>query len=289
MEGKPIQVLKKQFSNRKLARWFGGTLLALLVTASIPGAFELSRRVDSEVFADPPAEYRQQAWLTYNLSTATEENMTREIERWAERDTAGGFYLGMGGGSTEGLSQEYLQGSGRRLSDQGIAFLSEAYFDLYAKIIEAGLGNGIAPMVFYDEWGYPSGMAGGYLYSEYPQHAAKSLEKVERDVTGPSWVELLIPEGITIGAVKMNLDTPKLVDISGSIRDRKLLCEVAHGRWKVMAFYLNPKASLGQGVKSGYVDYLDAEAVHMFIDLDYQAHYDHLKEYWGAGTMCHRP
>jgi hypothetical protein len=282
MKHKPTEIFDRLLTNRRAVRWFGGVIFILLLTVSVPGAFELSRHVDRDVFADPPAEYRQQAWLTYNLSTATEENMTREIEQWAERDTAGGFYLGMDGGSTEGLSQEYLEGSGRRPSDQGIAFLSEEYFNLYAKIIETGLANGIAPIVFYDEWGYPSGMAGGHLYSKYPQYAAKSLEKVERDVTGPNWVELLIPEGITMGAVKMNLDTKKLVDISGFIKDRKLVCEVAHGRWKVMAFYLNLKASLGQGVKSGYVDYLNAEAVRMFIDLDYQAHYDHLKEYWGS-------
>ena len=141
--------------------------------------------------------------------------------------------------------------------------------------------NGIPPVVFYDEWGYPSGMAGGYLYSKYPQHAAKSLEKIERDVTGPAFVKLEIPDGITMGAARMNLDTKKLVDISDSIEGRQLDCEVVQGRWKVMAFYLDPKASLGQGVKSGYVDYLDSEAVHAFIDLNYQAHYDHLKEYWG--------
>jgi hypothetical protein len=278
---KSTQILDRLLPNGRVAGRFGGIIFALLVIVSVPGAFEISRHIDPEVFSAPPREYRQHAWLTYNLSLATEENMAREVELWAERDSAGGFYLGMGGGSTEGLSQEYLEGSGRMPSDRGIAFLSEEYFDLYAKIIEAGLANSIAPIVFYDEWGYPSGMAGGYLYSKHPQHAAKSLEKVERDVAGPAQVELSIPDGITMGAVRMRLDTGELVDISGSIEDRQLKCSIPEGRWKVMAFYLDPKASLGQGVKSGYVDYLDAEAVSVFIDLDYQAHYDHLKKYWG--------
>ena len=248
------------------------------------GGFETSQHVDFELFREPPREFRQQAWMTYNLSRATEANMTAQIREWAAKDLAGSFYLGMGGGSATGLSAEYLQGSGRKASDAGIAFLSEEYFALYAKIIEAGKQAGMPPMVFYDEWGYPSGIAGGVLYSKFPQYAAKSLEKVERDVTGPATAALDIPAGITLGAVRMDLDSRALVDVSTELADggRKLACAVPAGRWKVMAFYLDPKASLGQGNKSGYVDYLDPEAVHAYIGLSYQAHYDHLKQYFGT-------
>jgi hypothetical protein len=267
----------------RLGRRFAGTFLLLAVASSPASAFEKSQRVEYENFREPPREYRQQAWLGFNLTRATEETMTAQVAQWAERDLTGGFYLGMSGGSTKGLSAEYLQGAGRAPNEQGIAFLSDEYFDLYAKILEAGLKHGNAPVVFYDEWGYPSGIAGGLFYSKYPQLAAKSLEKVERDASGPAPVQLDIPEGITLGAVRMNLDTRELVDISASIANgRRLACEVPSGRWKVMAFYLDPKASLGQGNKSGYVDYLDPEAVRAYIALCYQPHYDHLKKYFGT-------
>ena len=226
---------------------------------------ERSLHIEQAAFAEPPKAFRQHAWLSYNLSRATEENMTEEVRRWAERDLTGSFYLGMGGGSTKGLSDEYLAGAHRQKSDAGIGYLSEEYFALYAKTIEAGLKNGNPPMIFYDEWGYPSGMAGGHLYSRYPQYGAKSLEKVERDIAGPGRVELQIPEGINMGAVKMNLDTRELVDISADLHGRSLTHAVNQGRWKVMAFYLDPKASLGQGNKSGYVDYLYPEAVRAYI------------------------
>ena len=237
--------------------------LSLGTTIAAATGFETSQHVDFERFREPPREFRQQAWMTYNLSRATEENMTAQIRQWAAQDLAGGFYLGMGGGSTTGLSAEYLEGSGRKASDAGIAFLSEEYFALYAKIIEAGKQAGMPPMVFYDEWGYPSGIAGGVLYSKFPQYAAKSLEKVERDVTGPATATLDVPVGITLGAVRMDLESRALVDVSAELADggRRLACAVPTGRWKVMAFYLDPKASLGQGNKSGYVDYLDPEAV----------------------------
>lgn len=247
-------------------------------------AFESSKSIDPAKFADPPHGYRQYAWLTYNLSRATEENLTEQIRQWAERDLTGGFYLGMGGGNTSVLSEEYLQGSGIKPSTEGLAFLSPEYFKLYAKAIEAGLKYGNPPVVFYDEVGYPSGMAGGLLYSKYPQHAAKSLEMLEKDLAGPATAVLEVPEdGITMGAVRMNLNTKELLDISNRIiKGKQLEVKVPKGNYKVMLFYLDPKASLGQGRKSGYVDYLDHEAVQTFIDMVYQSHYDNLKQYFGT-------
>ena len=246
-------------------------------------AFESSKTIDPRKFAEPPRGYRQHAWLTFNLSRATAESLSSEIRKWAEKDNAGGFYLGLGGGNTSQLSQEYMQGSGTKPSAEGVVYLSKEYFELYAKAIEAGLKNGNPPVVFYDEVGYPSGMAGGLLYSKYPQHGAKSLEKTEKDVTGPAKAELVFPEGgIVMGAVRMNLDSKELVDISRQVNAGQLVCNVPEGRWKVMGFYLDPKVSLGQGRKSGYCDYLDREAVKVFIDMVYQGHYDHLKKYFGT-------
>ncbi len=268
--------------SRNFGYWLCGWAILGFCAGGV-GAFEKSTRVDPKDFAEPPREYRQQAWLTFNLSRATEANMAAQVKQWAQQDLTGGFYLGLGGGNTAGLSEEYLEGARRGKSETGIRFLSDEYFELYAKIIEAGIQNGNPPIVFYDEVGYPSGMAGGYLYSKYPQYGGKSLEKIERDVTGPAaGMELEIPEGITVGAVMMNLDTHELVDVSSRIASRKLKCDVPAGRWKVMGFYLNPRASLGQGNKSGYVDYLDADAVKAYIDLLYQPHYDHLKKYFGT-------
>lgn len=266
------------------SRNFACSILAVIFILGMnsANAFEKSKKVNQQDFANPPKEYRQHAWLTYDLSRATEESLTREIQRWAKADLTGGFYLGLGGGNTTGLSEEYLKGSGREPSDKGLVFLSDAYFDLYAKAIEAGLQYGNPPLVFYDEVGYPSGMAGGFLYSKYPQHAAKSLEKIEVNKTGPATVNLDFPDGIIMGAARMNLKTKELVDISDLIIERKLACKIPDGRWKIMAFYLDPKASLGQGRKSGYVDYLDAEAVQTYIDLNYQAHYNHLEKYFGS-------
>ena len=245
-------------------------------------AFDSSQFIDPDKFADPPHGYRQQAWLTYNLSRATKESLTKSIEQWAQRDLTGGFYLGMGGGNTSDLSEAFLNGSGLKRTNEGVKFLSPEYFELYETAIKAGLKNGNPPIVFYDEVGYPSGIAGGLLYSKYPEYTAKSLEKIEEDISGPKPTIITFPEdGMILGAVRMNLDNRELVDVSDEITNRQLNCTVPEGHWKVMGFYLDPKASLGQGRKSGYVDYLDKKAVQTYISLVYQSHYDHLKPYFG--------
>ncbi len=280
-----VQLLAGTGAALCLPRAFGqATPTAPATSPALPQGFERSRRIDPLLFAEPPKECRQQGFMGFGIANATEAGMAGQVQRWAQQDITGGFYLGMGPGSTLGISDEYLRGSGRTRNDTGTAYLSDAYFNIYAKTIEAGLKNGNPPMVFYDEVGYPSGMAGGYLYSRFPQHAAKSLEKVELDVTGPvAGAALAIPDGIMVGAVMMNLETHELVDVSGKIAaDRKLTCDVPAGKWKLLGFYLNPKASLNQGNKSGYVDYLDAEAVKAYIDLNFQSHYDHLKQYFGT-------
>jgi hypothetical protein len=274
----------KQLKGQKTMRMFKGLWIFFIVLtgAAVLDAFDKSRLIDTKYFADPPKEYRQHAWLTYDLSRTTEEQLTGQIRQRAEQDLTGGFYLGMTGGKTSGLSEEYLKGSGKAASDEGIEFLSDLYFDLYAKAIEAGLKYGNPPLVFYDEVGYPSGMAGGLLYSKMPRYAAKSLEKIEQDIIGPEHITMDFPEGITLGAVRMNLESLELMDISNQIEaGHQLSCQVPEGRWKVMGFYLNLRASLGQGRKSGYVDYLDEEAVGAYISLCYQAHYNHLSKYFG--------
>jgi hypothetical protein len=90
---KPL--LAKQLKDQKTVTVLKG-LCILFITLTAPAgldAFDKSRLIDSKCFADPPREYRQHAWLTYNLSRATEEQLTGQIRHWAEQDLTGGFYL----------------------------------------------------------------------------------------------------------------------------------------------------------------------------------------------------
>lgn len=120
------------------------------------------------------------------------------------------------GGSTSALSEAYMKGSRRQPNTTGVAYLSEEYFRLYRLAIEEREKNHLPLRVLYDELQYPSGMAGGWVYSKYPEAAATSLEMLAKNATGPANFELEIPvpNGIYVGAVRMNRDTLERMDIS---------------------------------------------------------------------------
>ena len=240
-------------------------------------------RVEYEQFREPAREFRGVRFIALNLDRATEESMREAVERDWRTDKWGTFVLIAGGGSTAGLSDEYLAGSGRKRKDEGVAYLSEEYFKLYRAAIEKGLELGFKCSTLYDEWEYPSGMVEGLFYSRYPQDCSKSLEMEEKDVSGKAQrVTLEMPGGgICVGAVAMNLDTYERRDVSRDIRNGKLECKVPAGRWKVMLFWLDPSFA-PRSSKGGFVDYLDRDAVAKYIDMSFGAYYAHLSEFFGT-------
>ncbi len=138
-------------------------------------------------------------------------------------------------------------------------------------------------VVVYDDSSCPTGCLGGQFYLKAPQHAAKSLDMVEKNVTGPAKAELAIPEGVYIGAVMMNRDTFQLIDVSNRKgQNNGLVCRVPKGNWKVMDFYLKTvHVQTNRGGGAGSVDYLDEAAMDTFISLSYDKYYSHFKEYFG--------
>jgi hypothetical protein len=145
-----------------------------------------------------------------------------------------------------------MQASRRAPSNRGVVYLSEEYFRIYKVAIEEGLKNNFAVSTMYDEWNYPSGIVAGQFYSKYPEHAAKTLEMVEKNVTGPTTTSLNVPQGIYIGTVMMNMDTYQRIDVSKTKADSTVRCKIPKGNWKLMAFYLNPafKPNSQKGVLS---------------------------------------
>ena len=239
--------------------------------------------IDFNLFKEPPAEYRGHRWFTFRLSNITEESVRAGIRQAAGLDSFGSFMITPDGGRTTGLSDDYMKNSRRPVNTTGVAYLSEEYFLLYRAAIEEGQRDHLPLRVLYDELQYPSGMAGGLLYSKYPEAAAKSLELAEKNVTGPARDEVAIPiaNGIYLGAVMMNRDTLARTDVSlhKPVQNR-VAFDVPRGNWKLMVFYLDP-AFRPLSTKGGFVDYLDPNAVDKFIHITFDAYYDHLKEFFG--------
>jgi hypothetical protein len=263
----------------------GHLLLTSFFTVAMLGRAVIGSAEDAAVgyaqFKEPPAEYRGIGWMRFNLSNLSEEGVTASVQTYVKRDAWGSFMIEPSGGSTAGLSEAYLRASKRAASTRGVQYLSDDFFKYYRLAIEEGLKNKFPLSTLYDEWMYPSGMVGGLFYTKYPQLAAKSLEMAEENVTGPAKTEMAAPAGAYVGAVMMNLDTHKRIDISGSKTDKDALSvEVPEGNWKVMVFYLN-NAFRPQSRKGGVVDYLDREAVAKYIAMNFDPYYEHLKEFFG--------
>jgi len=237
--------------------------------------------IKPELFKNPPADFRGIRWQGFPLSNLTDSGVVRSIRSAYQKKTWGTVMLGPGGGPTTGLSADYMKNSHRAPSDRGVPYLSEEYFRIYKVALQEGLKLNFPIQTLYDEWNYPSGIVAGQFYSKYPQDCEKSLEKVEKNAIGPSVVKLTLPEGIYIGAVMMNTDNFKRIDISKQKAGKTVTAKLPKGNWKVMAFYLNSQFR-PQSQKGGAVDYLSKDAVAKYIHMNFDPYYDHLKEFFGT-------
>ncbi|HXS94990.1 MAG TPA: glycosyl hydrolase [Candidatus Limnocylindrales bacterium] len=226
-------------------------LLALSAAAQPTPAF------DPATFKSPPAEYRGHAMWNFNLPTLNEKDIISGIQEM-KRLNYGGFFIEAGGRGQPG---------------QGVAFLSPEYFRYYNIALEEAKKDGLE-VILYDDYAFPTGTVGGQMLQQHPDLVAKSLDMVEKDVTGPATAELTVPAGPYIGAVMMNRDTHDLVDISTRKQQDKVVAQVPAGKWKVMAFYLVTG-------KTRVVDYLDENAMSQFISMTYEKYQQNFGSYFG--------
>ncbi len=252
---------------------FTGVLLALGAGVSAQGQSQPAADFNPQIFKVPPAQYRGHAMGSINMTRDTEQSLIAEVDEAAKLNY-GGLFFEPGGSTSLGLSDDYLKKFFRGApSAKGVEFLSPDYFKLYDAGVQEAKKQGLE-VVLYDDYSFPSGTAGGLLYSKFPQYVAKSLSMTEQDVTGPKKIDLAIPQGIYMGSVLMNRDTHELVDVSSSGKAGHLIAQVPKGNWKAMAFYLV------EG-KVQVVDYLDPNAMTAYISLTYDRYNQYLGKYFG--------
>ncbi len=227
----------------------------LLAAAGLYG--QAANNFDPAIFQAPPAEYRGHAMWNFNLPTLNENAVVSGIQEMAKLNY-GGFFIEAGGRPQPG---------------QGVAFLSDEYFRFYKLALEEAKKQGLE-VILYDDYAFPTGTVGGQMASQHPEFVAKNLNMAEKDAAGPAAVDLAIPTGIYVGAVRMNRDTFELVDISDSRNQNHLVCQLPRGNWKVMAFYL------AEG-HARVVDYLDEAAMSQFIAMTYQKYQENFGGYFG--------
>lgn len=241
-------------------------------------------RIEYAIFKNPPLQYHCYSMWGFNLSRIEEEKMIASVKRMGEHGY-GGFFISVSGANGSKLDPEFFKQAKPFLNFQnsGIEYNSPEFFRLYRAALDEAQKYGMK-IVLYDDYYYPSGQVAGQFYQNYPQHMSKRLDMVEKDVTGPAKVSLSFPAdtSIYIGAVMMNRDDFKRIDISDGLEDaHNFEYDVPEGNWKVMVFYLNTRPVLTIR-NPGTVDYLDETAVAKFIELTYEKFYENLKDYFGS-------
>lgn len=131
---------------------------------------------------------------------------------------------------------------------------------------------------YYDEVGFPSGMAD---HSAPPKYFRKVLRRHVASRRTAGAFELPALPGTLQAAVAVEAGGRR-IDLTRHATAGGLVWQAPPGDWRVEAYVLETAKSSGTGVDYyGAVDYLDPEAVGWFIDRAYQPLADRLKPYLG--------
>ncbi|MDD6237755.1 MAG: glycosyl hydrolase [Clostridiales bacterium] len=157
-----------------------------------------------------------------------------------------------------------------------LSYLKEDYFACYRRTIENAKKLSIK-MCLYDEWGFPSGTAGGYMQKYYPQHCAKRLDRREyKPVNGHLDVQL--PDEPLMAVVALAPDSSERMDLTDQVKEGRLSVQLSANYTRVLVFTC---------VLDGWdrVDYLSPEAVEKFIEITHEAYRREFGEYFGADNI----
>ncbi|VGO12673.1 hypothetical protein PDESU_01226 [Pontiella desulfatans] len=229
-------------------------------------------------FINPPLKYATRPLWFWANTPVTVEGVQEQLEAARDQSGYGGFgILPFNPPRQKGFKPDYL---------------SDDYFEVYGAVLAKAKELGMT-MCLYDEFGFPSGSAGGRhgdgvarFKNKYPQHTIKRLDKVEKELTGPAQYAAAIPQtGRLMSVVAMETTTKKRVNLTDQVKNGRIEWSAPNGSWKVMSFMCVP-------TENYLVDYLDPEACQLFVNMTHEAYYKRFKEYFGTtidGTFFDEP
>ncbi|NLD73064.1 MAG: hypothetical protein GX649_10160 [Chloroflexi bacterium] len=233
-------------------------------------------------FADPPREYGMLPFWFWN-DDLQEEELLRQIREFHAQ--------GLGG---------FIPHARIGLSPR-VGYLTEEYFRLLRLCVEEAARLGMK-VVLYDEGSYPSGSAEGRVVAENPEHAARCLICVQREVKGPAKGYWRPNSGRALGDTLVAVVQARETDDSALDPDSLALLEpgahdlvpydLPEGRWRLLSFWSVFSGGTIRGVyaweEDGHAtapaagDIMNPEAVASFIRLTHDAYYAHLGEHFGS-------
>lgn len=231
--------------------------------------------INPEEFRNPSAENRPVPLWFWNNTSVEADSAVRQIRSFTNID-------GYGGCAILPFGRNFSPG-----------YLSDEYLDIYSRIVEYATENGLT-MSLYDEYGFPSGSMGAIngddtprFMNRHPDATIKRLDKFEYPVSPGSKCSIKLPEeGKLMSVVAMDSVSRHIEPLTAFVAQGILNWTVpSHGDWRVMCF---------MSVRDGdpNVDYLDPDAVKLFVDETHQRYYDRFPEAFGPvikETFCDEP
>lgn len=148
-------------------------------------------------------------------------------------------------------------------------YLSQEYFDRLRQVLDYAKQHG-RKIIFYDEVGFPSGIANHTTPEKYHR---KILVKTEEHFAGPGQCKLTLPsEGALMAVVAMNKATRQRINLTPLVKDGALAWQAPRGDWRILVFRCVTDKEHGFIDYASATDYLDPEAVQWFINRVYEPH-----------------
>ena len=145
--------------------------------------------------------------------------------------------------------------------------------------LEAAKRHDLELWIFDERW-WPSGEVAGQVP---PRHGSKFMEASSTDATGLAETTLDVDAERLIAVIAGRdtgdgIDRGSLVDLTGRVRDGRLVWSAPGDDWKVMVFTWR----FSEGRHSGpLVDGASRDAVDWYVDTVYQPHFDHFGSDFG--------
>ncbi|MFB9274681.1 hypothetical protein [Cohnella cellulosilytica] len=247
--------------------------------------------MDKQMFFNPPAAYRVLPFWFWN-GDLTEEEIEWQLAEMAEKGL-GGFFLCARQGMT-------------------VPYLSARWFELVRFAVTRARDLGLQAWL-YDEYPYPSGMAGGEVMLRHPEAVQRKLSHHAERVSGGRRIELELPWGsvLTAKAVPVIEEAREwsggldLRDAIGSLQTenvyqktgltpynpqryftygprKQLVWDAPEGAWDIIVVI---EEQLDDFKYYGtFVDPCHDEAMKTFIDLTHRRYADELGDLLGAAV-----
>lgn len=231
-----------------------------------------------ENFKKPPEEYNPVLMWFWN-DNITKEGITYQLTKFRQQNFIN-FFIHPAGGLT-------------------VTYLSDRFFELIKHAVAEAKRLGMKYWI-YDEFDWPSGVAGGALLNQYPQYNMHQLrcEKVLREKSSSVSFER---KGEFISAALRNKETGAYSDVTEkctvSHKDGVMSVSFDYGNapWEeeLLIFMSEPDTCVatasrapvvGEGV-GGYLDILSREACAKFIEMTHEKYKEHLGDEFGKTVM----